>query len=147
MHCVREIRSTCEMRCGALGDLFHFTLRPKEAIFHNSRSELFHIRLGTNISLESALSQISPFLFYSVQLWVQTPVGKSASCVFSVLVKACFLHCNVVAADAKHRLSVDLQGSRSVKRYGYAFSLEDGHVVFLFYMLSLEYGREYRKRL
>ena len=50
MHCVREIRSACEMRCGALGDLFHFTLRPKEAIFHNSRSELFHIRRKPNIS-------------------------------------------------------------------------------------------------
>ena len=52
MHCVREIRSACEMRCGALGDLFHFTLRPTGAIFHNSRSELFHIRRKTNISLE-----------------------------------------------------------------------------------------------
>ena len=117
------------------------------AIFNNFQRKLFHIRLGPNISLESALSEISPFLFYSVQLWVQTPIEKSASGVFSVLVKDCFLHCNVVAADTKHRLSVDLQGSRSVKRYGYAFSLEDGHVVFLFYMLSLEYGREYRKRL
>ena len=54
MHCVREIRSACEMRCGALGDLFHFTLRPKEAIFHNSRSELFHIRRKSNISLKNS---------------------------------------------------------------------------------------------
>ena len=52
MHCVREIRSACEMRCGALGDLFHFTLRPVGAIFHNSRSELFHIRREPNISLK-----------------------------------------------------------------------------------------------
>ena len=40
MHCVREIRSACEMRCGALGDLFHFTLRPTGAIFHNFRKEI-----------------------------------------------------------------------------------------------------------
>ncbi|MBR7112425.1 MAG: hypothetical protein IKC75_05865, partial [Clostridia bacterium] len=53
MHCVREIRSACEMRCGALGDLFHFTLRPMGAIFHNSQSELFHIRRKPNISLET----------------------------------------------------------------------------------------------
>ena len=53
MHCVREIRSACEMRCGALGDLFHFTLRPKGAIFHNSQSELFHIRRKPNISLNT----------------------------------------------------------------------------------------------
>ena len=32
MHCVREIRSACEMRCGALGDLFHFTLRRRSNI-------------------------------------------------------------------------------------------------------------------
>ena len=54
MHLVREIRSACEMRCGALGDLFHFTLRPVGAIFHNSRSELFHIRRKPNISLKNA---------------------------------------------------------------------------------------------
>ena len=58
MHCVREIRSACEMRCGALGDLFHFTLRPKEAIFHNSRSELFHIRRKPNISLKNSPQQV-----------------------------------------------------------------------------------------
>ena len=55
MHCVRKIRSACEMRCGALEDLFHFTLQPKGAIFHNSRSELFHIRRKPNISLEKIL--------------------------------------------------------------------------------------------
>ena len=52
MHCVREIRSACEMRCGALGDLFHFTLRPKEKYFTIHKvnyftfgvSRIFHLK-------------------------------------------------------------------------------------------------------
>ena len=37
---------------GVWGNEFYFTLRPTGAIFHNSRSELFHIRRKANISLE-----------------------------------------------------------------------------------------------
>ena len=37
---------------------FHFTLRPVGAIFHNSRSELFHIRRKPNISLKAYDSEV-----------------------------------------------------------------------------------------
>ena len=41
----------CEIFADANVGKFHFTLRPAGAIFHNSRSELFHIRRKPNISL------------------------------------------------------------------------------------------------
>ena len=43
----------CEIFADANVGKFHFTLRPVGAIFHNSRSELFHIRRKPNISLKA----------------------------------------------------------------------------------------------
>ena len=83
MHCVREIRSACEMRCGALGDLFHFTLRPVGAIFHNSRSELFHIRLVPNISLKNSPQQVADdiqgYALIYLRKWdiINSPMNKN----------------------------------------------------------------------
>ena len=53
MHFVREIwLRHVKYACGRVRDLFHFTLRPRGAIFHNLQSKLFHIRHRSNISLK-----------------------------------------------------------------------------------------------
>jgi len=46
----------CEIFADANVGKFHFTLRPEGAIFHNSQSELFHIRHMPDISLEKLTS-------------------------------------------------------------------------------------------